>query len=89
MVVEIEDNGYGIPEHVRDHIFEPFFTTKPVGVGTGLGLSICHGIVRSFHGDLTFETRPGKGTVFRVALPASTSPADDVKTRRTSPPGSA
>jgi signal transduction histidine kinase len=71
VVVEVHDNGCGIPEHVRDRVFEPFFTTKAVGEGTGLGLSICHGIVHSFHGELTFETQVGKGTVFRVALPAS------------------
>jgi signal transduction histidine kinase len=71
VVVDIHDNGCGIPEHVREHVFEPFFTTKPVGEGTGLGLSICHGIVRSFRGELTFETQVGKGTVFRVFLPAS------------------
>ncbi|MGH7435350.1 MAG: hybrid sensor histidine kinase/response regulator, partial [Polyangiaceae bacterium] len=74
VIVEIRDNGCGIPEHVREHVFEPFVTTKPVGVGTGLGLSICHGIVRSLHGELTFETQIGKGTVFRVALPAAAPP---------------
>jgi signal transduction histidine kinase len=72
VVVEVEDNGCGIPESVRERVFEPFFTTKPVGVGTGLGLSICHGILRSFHGELTFETHVGTGTIFRVALPAAT-----------------
>jgi signal transduction histidine kinase len=70
VVVEIQDNGCGIPEATRERVFEPFFTTKPVGVGTGLGLSICHGIVRSFRGELTFETQVGKGTLFRVSLPA-------------------
>ncbi|MGH7438251.1 MAG: hybrid sensor histidine kinase/response regulator, partial [Polyangiaceae bacterium] len=64
VIVEIHDNGSGIPERIREHVFEPFFTTKPVGVGTGLGLSICHGIVRSLHGELTFETQVGRGTVF-------------------------
>jgi signal transduction histidine kinase len=71
VIVEIQDTGCGIAEDVRGRIFEPFFTTKPVGVGTGLGLSICHGIVRSLRGELTFDTQVGKGTVFRVSLPAS------------------
>jgi signal transduction histidine kinase len=71
IVVEVQDNGTGIPLQVRGRIFEPFFSTKPVGVGTGLGLSICHGVVASLGGDLTFESEVGKGTVFRVELPAA------------------
>jgi signal transduction histidine kinase len=70
VIVEVRDTGGGIPEDVRGRIFEPFFTTKPVGVGMGLGLPICHGIVRSLGGELTFESEVGRGTVFRVALPA-------------------
>jgi two-component system cell cycle sensor histidine kinase/response regulator CckA len=70
VVVEVRDNGTGIPPQVRGRIFEPFFTTKPVGIGTGLGLTICHGIVASLGGSLSFESEAGKGTVFRVELPA-------------------
>jgi signal transduction histidine kinase len=70
VVVEVHDTGSGIADDVRARIFEPFFTTKPVGVGTGLGLSICHGIVRSFGGEIAFESKEGLGTVFRVSLPA-------------------
>ena len=70
VVVEVHDTGPGIPDDVRPHVFEPFFTTKPVGVGTGLGLSICHGIVRSLGGEIAFESEIGKGTMFRVTLPA-------------------
>ena len=67
---EIRDTGRGIPAEIRGRVFEPFFTTKPVGVGTGLGLSICHGIVSSLGGEITLESEVGKGTAFRVLLPA-------------------
>jgi CheY-like chemotaxis protein len=70
VVAEVRDNGVGIPPQVRGRIFEPFFTTKPVGIGTGIGLTICHGIVSSLGGSLTFESEVGKGTTFRVELPA-------------------
>jgi signal transduction histidine kinase len=69
VVVEVHDNGIGIPAQIRGRIFEPFFTTKPVGIGTGLGLAICHGIVTSLGGTLAFESEEGKGTTFRVELP--------------------
>jgi CheY-like chemotaxis protein len=71
--VEVHDNGAGIPADVRGRIFEPFFTTKAIGVGTGLGLSICHGIVTSLGGTLSVDSHPGRGSVFRVELPAAPS----------------
>jgi PAS domain S-box-containing protein len=70
-VVEIEDTGSGIAPEILGRIFDPFFTTKPVGVGTGLGLSICHGIVSSLGGDIQVESEPGRGSLFRVRLPAA------------------
>jgi PAS domain S-box-containing protein len=70
VIVEVRDTGIGIPPAVRARIFDPFFTTKPVGLGTGLGLSICHGIVTSFGGDISVESEPGHGSVFRVSFPA-------------------
>ncbi len=69
--VEVHDNGAGIPPQLRGRIFEPFFTTKPVGIGTGLGLAICHGIVTSLGGVISVESEVGKGSVFRVELPAT------------------
>jgi two-component system cell cycle sensor histidine kinase/response regulator CckA len=81
VVVEVHDNGVGIPTQVRGRIFEPFFTTKPVGIGTGLGLTICHGIVASLGGTLSFESEAGKGTVFRVELPAAVQETSDAARR--------
>jgi PAS domain S-box-containing protein len=71
-VVEIHDTGRGIPRESLVAIFDPFFTTKAVGEGTGMGLSICHGIVTSLGGRLTVESEVGKGSIFRVMLPAAT-----------------
>ena len=71
-VVEIRDTGPGIAPSVLTRIFDPFFTTKAVGVGTGLGLAICHNIITGMHGQISVKSELGKGTTFRVALPAST-----------------
>jgi signal transduction histidine kinase len=68
LVVEIVDNGSGIPPEVQPHLFEPFFTTKPVGTGTGLGLIISNRIVADRHGgEIEFESQPGE-TRFKVRL---------------------
>ncbi len=68
--VEIADSGSGIsPEHLS-HLFEPFFTTKPEGQGTGLGLSLSYGIVEHHGGHIEVESEMGRGTRFRVLLPA-------------------
>jgi PAS domain S-box-containing protein len=71
-VVEIRDSGPGIAPSVLARIFDPFFTTKAVGVGTGLGLAICHNIITGMHGQISVQSELGKGTTFRVVLPAST-----------------
>jgi signal transduction histidine kinase len=69
VLVEIGDNGPGIPEAAAAHVLEPFYTTKPVGKGTGLGLDICWRIVvQRHHGDLRFTSAPGD-TRFQVLLP--------------------
>ena len=70
-VIEVKDTGCGIPPENLRRIFDPFFTTKPVGSGTGLGLSICHSIIESFGGTLSAESQVGKGSTFRVTLPAT------------------
>jgi CheY-like chemotaxis protein len=60
-----------MPAEVKERIFEPFFTTKEPGVGTGLGLPLCQGIIDSHGGDLSVESQPGHGAVFRLVLPIS------------------
>jgi len=68
--VEVEDNGRGIRQEDQGRIFEPFFTTKPVGQGTGLGLALSYGVVNQHGGTIEVSSTPGKGSVFRVRLPA-------------------
>ncbi len=74
IVIEIEDNGAGMPESVRQKIFDPFFTTKKVGKGTGLGLSIAYGLVEKHHGKIEVFSEVGKGTRFVITLPLRQSP---------------
>jgi signal transduction histidine kinase len=69
VLVEVEDNGPGIPKDMRSRVFEPFFTTKPIGVGTGVGLSLCRSIVSSHGGTITADDAPSGGALFRVTLP--------------------
>jgi two-component system, NtrC family, sensor kinase len=68
--ITVRDTGCGIKETDRTRVFEPFFTTKEVGKGTGLGLSICYKIVETHLGSIDFDSVVGKGTTFRVYLPA-------------------
>jgi PAS domain S-box-containing protein len=75
VVIEVRDTGSGISDEHLGRIFDPFFTTKPAGSGLGLGLSICHGIVSALGGEISVESRLGKGSLFRVTLPGV--PASD------------
>ncbi|MFP3913050.1 MAG: sensor histidine kinase, partial [Desulfobacteraceae bacterium] len=69
MVIEVADDGPGIPEANITRIFDPFFTTKPVGKGTGLGLAICYGIIKKMGGNIEVRSVLGKGSTFTVVLP--------------------
>ncbi|MBD3336716.1 MAG: PAS domain-containing protein [Candidatus Eisenbacteria bacterium] len=67
--LQVEDQGPGLSPEQCEQLFEPFFTTKPGG--TGLGLYVCHGIIRGHGGRLEVESQPGRGSLFRVLLPAA------------------
>jgi PAS domain S-box-containing protein len=69
MLMEIKDNGVGIPLEILSRIFEPFFTTKEVGKGTGLGLYITHNLVRRYKGRIRVESAPGCGCTVSILLP--------------------
>ncbi len=69
VIIDVADDGPGIPEANLTRIFDPFFTTKPVGKGTGLGLSICYGIVTKMGGKISVNSAVGMGTGFHIHIP--------------------
>jgi two-component system NtrC family sensor kinase len=83
VILEVADDGCGIPVEILPRIFDPFFTTKPVGQGTGLGLAISHGIIVDHGGRIEVESTPGRGSRFRVFLPVGGKGQDCGKAGRT------
>ncbi len=71
VILEVNDDGPGVPDEVKKKIFDPFFTTKEVGKGTGLGLTVAYAIIEEHGGRLWLESEPGQGASFFVQLPAT------------------
>lgn len=69
VIIEVRDQGAGIPDENKNRVFDPFFTTKSVGRGTGLGLSVCRELVLRHQGEISFQSKVGSGTTFRLVFP--------------------
>lgn len=76
VVIAVDDNGPGVPAHLREKIFEPYFTTKPTGVGTGIGLSISKSVIEAHGGTIALGTSEEGGAQFTIRLPVKAGEAD-------------
>jgi len=72
IIIEITDNGPGIPDDVLKKVFDPFYTTRDVGEGTGLGLTVCRDIIMNHNGNIEVDSKVGEGTTVRITLPVKT-----------------
>ena len=74
LLIDVEDNGEGMTEEVKQHLYDNFFTTKPAGQGTGLGMAIIKDLIENKHGGtLSFDTQEGQGTTFHITIPIKKS----------------
>ena len=87
VLLEVNDDGPGVPEDVQPKIFDPFFTTKEVGKGTGLGLTVAYAIIQEHGGRITVTSAPGAGASFFVALPVTDGPVKQITAKETVAPG--
>jgi PAS domain S-box-containing protein len=86
--ISVEDEGIGIPKEIIGKIFDPYFTTKGnAGGGSGLGLAVVHTVIKNHKGAVSVESKPGKGTVFNILLPATRQKASELREAVTSDHG--
>jgi len=87
-LIQVADNGIGIPKEIQQKIFDPFFTTKDTGKGTGLGLAMAWGVVKQHKGYILVDSISGKGSLFKIYLPLTNQPvADSIVSSSTQLPG--
>jgi PAS domain S-box-containing protein len=89
LLLAVSDTGVGMSDTIIPQIFDPYFTTREKGSGTGLGLSVVHGMVTALGGQITVESRPGKGSTFRLLLPSlpAAVPSSDAAIQASAPGG--